>query len=77
MSSLSFVLRPFDWHGGNGYVWRAKCKDWGAIGTQVSVSKKPDFKTNTGYFSKLDLTQSFEKAFHQFAHSKATCVFIG
>jgi len=27
-----------------------------------------------GYFSTLDLTQTFEKTLHQFAHSTATCL---
>ena len=48
MPSLSFGLRTFDWDGGNGFVWRGRCKDWGAIAPPVSVSKKTDFKTNTG-----------------------------
>jgi len=46
---ISFlVLRTLDWDGGNGFVGRGRCKDCGAIAPQVSVSKNPDFKTNTG-----------------------------
>jgi len=75
MSSLFFVQTTFDQDGENGFVWRGRCKDWGAIAPQVSVSKKNYFKTNTGYFSALDLTQIFELTFHQFAHSTVRCVF--
>jgi len=40
MSSLFFVQTTFDQDGENGFVWRGRCKDWGAIAPQVSVSKK-------------------------------------
>jgi len=48
MLSLSFVQTTFDWDGRNGFVWRGRCKDWGTIAPQVSASKNPDFKINTG-----------------------------
>jgi len=43
-----FVLKAFDWYRGSGFVWRGRCKDWGASAPQVSVPKNPDVKTNTG-----------------------------
>jgi len=60
MSSLSFVLRTFDWDGGSGFVWKVRCKDWGAISTQVGVSKTLISRQTPGYFRTLDLTQIFE-----------------
>jgi len=47
MSTLFFILRTFDWDGGNGFFWRGRCKDWDAITPQVSVSKNPDLQKNT------------------------------
>jgi len=46
-SSLSFVLRTFDWNAGNAFVWRERFEAWGAITPEVSVSKNPDFKTSS------------------------------
>jgi len=54
MSSLSFVQKTFDW-GGEMFL-AAKCRDWATIAPNVSMLKSPDFKTNIGYFSTLDLT---------------------
>ena len=41
LSSLSFVQRTIYWDGGNGFVWRGRCRDWGTIATQISGLKKP------------------------------------
>jgi len=38
MSSLSFVQRTFDWDSWNGFVCRRRCRDWGTIGPQVSMT---------------------------------------
>ena len=38
---ISFRYSKDFWLGlGNGFVWRARCKDWGAIAPQVNVPKK-------------------------------------
>jgi len=48
MSSLSLVQRPFDWDGGNSFVWPGRCREWGALAPRIDVSTKTDFKTNIG-----------------------------
>jgi len=62
MSSLSFVQRTFDWDEGNDFVWRGRCKDWGATCSPSKCVKKTLISRQTlGYFSTLDLTQIFSK----------------
>jgi len=48
MSSLYLIQRPFDWDGGNSFVWLGRCREWGAIAPRIDVSKKTDFKTIIG-----------------------------
>jgi len=47
--------------------------DWVKSAPQINVLKSPDFKTNNVFLGPLDLTQTFEYTFHQFAYSTATC----
>jgi len=65
MSSLSFVQMILDWSGRNGFGWGGRCR-------ACKKAWKKDFKTNTGYFSSLDLVQIFEWIFYQFAHPATT-----
>jgi len=59
MSSISFVLWTFDWDGGNGFVWRGSCKDWGTFAPQLSMSKKLILKENTGIFQHIGFDPDF------------------
>jgi len=31
---LSFVQQTFEWYGGDGFVWRGKCRDWGTTASK-------------------------------------------
>jgi len=59
MSSLSFVRKTFDW--GGEMVLAVKCRDWAKIAPQRKYVEKALISRQTlGYFSTLDLTQTFE-----------------
>jgi len=60
MSSLSFVIRTFDWDGGNGFDWKGRCKDRGAVASQASVFIKNDFKANAGALQHIGFDPDFQ-----------------
>jgi len=71
MSSLCFVQRIFDWGEGSGFGWRGRWRDWRKIAPKY-VKKALLSKQTLGHSNKLDLTDTCEETFNQFAHSTAT-----
>jgi len=49
-----------------------RCGDWEKLPPSKCVKKAMILRITLRYFSTLDLTQIFEKTFHQFAHSTTT-----
>ena len=74
--SLSFVQRPFHWDGGNGLSGE-KCVGTGEkLLPSKCVKEAMISRITLRYLSTLDLTQIFEKTFHEFAQSTTTFLFF-